>query len=212
MLKKMKPSKAQINQAVEILRSGGTVVFPTETSYGLATDATDLKAVRRLIQIKGRGPKTLPVIVSSLAMAKKFVRINSLALKMAQQFWPGALTMVLPVRDNALTGVTPFCIKNKQIAIRVSSNEIACELSRQLGKPIVATSANRSGQPDCYSIRAVRSRYKNQQLQPDYYLDAGALPKRKPSTLVKVENNIIEVLRKGSLCPSFLKNHLDSTG
>ena len=211
MLKKMKPSKKQISQAVDFLRSGGAVIFPTETSYGIAADATDHRAVERLVQIKGRGSKTLPVIVSDLAMAKKYAQVEGLALDLAGKFWPGALTIVLPVRNDTLAGVIPEqCVKDKQIAIRVSTHPIARELSRRLDKPIVATSANRSGQPDCYSVKAVRLQYANTKLQPDYFLDVGALPKRRPSTLVKIEDNKIKVLRPGSIC--LPKNPLDNIG
>ncbi|MFH1142341.1 MAG: L-threonylcarbamoyladenylate synthase, partial [Candidatus Uhrbacteria bacterium] len=144
----------KINKAVDVLRSGGTVVFPTETSYGLAVDATNHQAVDRLMKIKGRGSKTLSVIVSSLAMAKQYVRVEGLAWKLARQFWPGPLTIVLPIlgkdarkgvnRNDILTDVFPkHCIKDNQIAIRVSAHPIARELSKQLGRPITATSANR---------------------------------------------------------------------
>ncbi|MFH1142619.1 MAG: Sua5/YciO/YrdC/YwlC family protein, partial [Candidatus Uhrbacteria bacterium] len=114
-------------------------------------------------------------------------------------------------RNDILTDVFPkHCIKDNQIAIRVSAHPIARELSKQLGRPITATSANRSGQPDCYSVRAVRSQYKNQKLQPDYFLDVGALPKRKPSTLIQIKDNKIKVLRPGSIC--LPKNPLDNIG
>tara|TARA_Y100000031_G_C8196177_1_gene373826 strand:+ start:158 stop:769 length:612 start_codon:yes stop_codon:yes gene_type:complete len=195
----MKDQKKQIKEAVEVLRNGGVVVFPTETSYGLAADATDRRAVERLMRIKGRGSKTLPVIASSLVMFKRYAQIEGVALKLARKFWPGPLTIVLPVRDDKLKFVSPFCVKDKHIAIRVSSNEIARELSRQLGKPIVATSANRSGQPDCYSIRTLRKQYVRSRLQPDFILDAGALPKRKPSTLISIKDEQIKVLRQGSI-------------
>jgi L-threonylcarbamoyladenylate synthase len=209
----MKERNKKINEALQVLRSGGTVVFPTETSYGLAADATNEQAVVRLMKIKGRGSKTLPIIAADLAMAKKCVQLDGLALQLACRFWPGALTMVLNKRTEEQKNIrtlSKYCVQGGQIAVRVSSNQIACELSHRLGKPIVATSANRSDQPDCYSIRAVKSQYKSQKLQPDYILNAGALPKRKPSTLVKVQDDKIKVLRKGKIC--LPKNLLDSIG
>ncbi len=198
----MKDQKKQIKEAVAVLRNRGVVVFPTETSYGLAADATDRRAVERLIKIKGRGSKTLPVIASSLVMVKQYAQIEGLALRLARKFWPGPLTLVLKKEKNKKIKkekLTPHCVKNGQVAIRVSSSQVARELSRRLGKPIVATSANRSRQPDCYSVRAVRRQYTGSKLQPDFMLDVGALPKRKPSTLIRVTDNNIEVLRKGSI-------------
>ena len=202
----------QINEAVDVLRKGGCVVFPTETSYGLAADATDAQAVGRLKRIKGRGSKTLPVIVADLKMAKQYVQIQGLALDLAKRFWPGALTIVLKKKRNKeiKKEISECCVRDEQIAIRVSEHPVARELSKKLGRPIVATSANRSGQPDCYSVRAVRSQYKSQKLQPDYYLDVKALPKRKPSTLVQVQDNKLKILRQGSVC--LPKSLLDNIG
>lgn len=189
----------QIKEAINVLKHGGVVVFPTETCYGLAADATNVQAVRRLGQIKGRGRKSLPLIASSLAMVEVYTKMSELAHRIARQYWPGPVTIVLPVKAVGRTRLASQCIKANHVAIRVSSNKIATELSKQLRKPIVATSANRAGEPECYSVRSFQRQYASSKLQPDYILDVGALPKRAPSTMVKIDRNRLQVLRQGSI-------------
>jgi len=196
----MNPKSKQIKEAVDVLKTGGVVVFPTETCYGLAADATNAQAVRRLATIKGRGRKTFSLIASSLAMVQRYTTPSELAMKIAKQYWPGPLTLVLPHANKlAVNKLSPQCIKDGHVAIRVSSSNIATELSKQLRKPIVATSANRSGEKECYSTRAIARQYAKQKLQPDYILDAGALPKSVPSTMVKVDRDRLRVLREGAI-------------
>ncbi len=230
--------KKQIDEAVQVLKRGGVVVFPTETSYGLAADATNKQAVRRLAAIKGRGRKTLPVIAASLAMVGAYAKMSPSARAIAKKFWPGPLTLVIPVhpRKNsnrtsgeagpgsarcsgansnahanqpslklqsasklAMNELAPQCVKDGRVAIRVSSQPVARKLSEGLGKPIVATSANKAGQPDVYSILSFKRQYLRSRLQPDYILNIGALPRRKPTTIVRIENDQIEMLRQGRI-------------
>ncbi|MBU0530995.1 MAG: L-threonylcarbamoyladenylate synthase [Candidatus Uhrbacteria bacterium] len=212
----MKPTNKQIKQAVDVLKSGGVVVFPTETCYGLAADATNAQAVRRLITIKGRGRKTLPLIASSLVMVEAYTKMSELARRVARKYWPGPVTLVLPARQEQIqspfrgvrsrTGLkavgnrlVPQCVRDDMVAIRISSHPVARALSKGLGQPIVATSANRSGEPECYLVNSLKRQYAKQKLQPDYILDAGTLPKSAPSTIVKVDRDRLRVLREGSV-------------
>jgi len=120
-------------------------------------------------------------------------------LKFAKQFWPGALTLVLPIRNTAKNRLVSDCQKGGKVAIRVSEHPIARTLSKELGRPIVSTSANQSGESDVYSIRTLKSQYKGLKLQPDLILDAGALPRRRPSTIVAINRNKFRILREGSI-------------
>ncbi len=205
--------RKQIKQAVEVLRNGGAVVFPTETSYGLAADATNLEAVERLMKIKGRGTKTLPLIVGDLKMAQRLVEFSESALRLAKRYWPGPLTMVLSVRSDfsanllasSQTGtsslrstLSPHCVEDGQVAIRISSHPVARKLSQRLDGPIVATSANRSDQPDCYSVEQIKEQYQGYQ-EPDYFIDVGELLQAAPSTVIKLDRDQIKVLRQGEI-------------
>lgn len=175
--------KESVEKAVEFLKEGKVIVYPTETCYGLGCDATNDEACKRVFKIKKRSEeKKLPIIVASLEMAKRYAYFSRDALKLARAFWPGPLTLVLrnKVKVSSL-------VANKKIALRVSSNKVARILSKLLGKPIVATSANISGRENCYSIKEVL----RQGVKADLYLDGGRLKRVKPSTIFDVERRAI---------------------
>lgn len=138
-------SPAAIAEAARILRAGGLVAFPTETVYGLGADATNAHAVARLYEAKGR-PSFNPLIahVSDLQAAQQIARFDEKGLRLAEAFWPGPLTLVLPkaagcaVSDLATAGL-------ETIAVRVPGHPAARDILRAFGKPVVAPSANISG-------------------------------------------------------------------
>jgi len=185
-----------VNKAVDVLKHGGGIVYPTETAYGLGADFLNPSAVKKIYQIKGRNfKKPLSVIVANLAVAKKLVKFDKTALNLAKKHWPGALTLILISNQ--------FKISNyKTIALRVSANKLATAITKSLNKPLTATSANLSGKGEHYSVRAVIKEFENKKFQPDLIIDAGRLPKEKPSTIVKVVDAEIEILRKGKILPS----------
>jgi len=131
--------------AARCLANGGLVAFPTETVYGLGADATDAAAIARLYQAKGR-PSFNPLIahVADLAGAQRIGPFDAQALRLAQSFWPGPLTLVLPkapgcaVADLATAGLDT-------IAVRIPAHPIARDILRAFGGPVVAPSANLSG-------------------------------------------------------------------
>lgn len=187
-----KPETKAIAAAVEALRDGGLVIFPTETAYGIACDATNTTAVKRLFKAKNRDiSKTLPVIVSSHAMARKYGAFNALSKGLAKAFWPGPLTVIVPAVPGMPKGIVS---KDDEIAMRVSSHRVASALARRLGKPIAATSANPSGKPEKYSVEKVLGGFG---VAFDVVLDGGKLKKRKPSTVVRCGDEICEILREG---------------
>lgn len=209
----MNKTNKKFKTALEMIKNGRTIVFPTETTYGLTADATNHDAVARLVRIKGRRSKAVSVIVADVAMAQRYVKMSPVALRLAKWMWPGPLTMVLPakcrgtlkgssagrLKPSATNCLSPYCIKEGMVAVRVSSHKVARLLSTELKKPIVATSANLPGKAECYSVRAVQKQFASRRLQPDYYLDVGVLPRRKPSTIIKISGNEIETLRAGSV-------------
>lgn len=191
-------SKQAIESAVGILKNGGVLIYPTETCYGLGCDATNKEAVKKIYKIKGREEKkSLPMIVANLIIVKKYFEIKNKSLELAEKYWPGPLTLILKVRKD----VKIFFSKEGQAsaAVRVSSHKIAKALSQKLGKPIISTSANVSGKPPCYNVEEVLEQFKNRKFQSDLILDAGQLKKNQPSTIVKVENDKIKILRAGKL-------------
>lgn len=140
------PDASGIGQAAQLLTKGGLVAFPTETVYGLGVRADDDEAVARLYAAKGR-PSFNPLIVHvpDLEAARRLVAFEDAAERLAAAFWPGALTLVLPLRDGA--GVSPLVTAGlPSLAVRVPDHGLAAQLLRAVGLPIAAPSANPSGQ------------------------------------------------------------------
>lgn len=179
-----------IAEAVRVLKRGGVIAYPTETTYGLGCDPRNAKAIARIYRMKGREKKKPFLLVASSEMqVRKVARLEGATRALANRYWPGPLTLVLP-RVNG---------KGK-IAIRVSSSPYVQSLCRAFGYPIVSTSANRSGEPECRSGRAVRRVFAAQKEKPDGILDTGALPRRKPSTIARVHSDgSVKILRQGAV-------------
>ncbi|EKD33162.1 MAG: hypothetical protein ACD_76C00079G0003 [uncultured bacterium] len=196
--KKNMPNTHSTSEAVQILRNGGTVVYPTETAYGLGADATNANAVKKVFAIKGRAPDmAVPIIVRDLAHAQEIAHFSKKALALAREFWPGPLTLVLPEKKQA--GLAKWATQKGYVALRVSSHHVSKELASGLGRPIVSTSANRSGCGSCFDIECVRKQFAGSEYQPDYIIDAGKLPDTKLSTIIRVVEESVEVLRQGEI-------------
>jgi L-threonylcarbamoyladenylate synthase len=148
MTESLASDQAGIARAAQILRDGGLVAFPTETVYGLGGDALNDLAVARIFAAKGR-PRFNPLIVHvpDLAMAEQFAVFDAQARGLAQAFWPGPLTLVLPVREAVrAAGLSPLVTAElPTVAIRVPAHPVAQALLRAFGGPLAAPSANPSG-------------------------------------------------------------------
>ena len=174
-------SEAAVAAAACSLREGGLVAFPTETVYGLGADATNAAAIARLYQAKGR-PSFNPLIahVSDLGAAERIANLNAEAIALAEAFWPGPLTLVLPktgdcnVADLATAGLDT-------IAIRVPAHAIAREILRAFGGPVVAPSANLSGHVSPTTAAHVHSDLAG---LIDLIVDGGAVAVGVESTIV----------------------------
>jgi L-threonylcarbamoyladenylate synthase len=136
-----------IDEAAAALRAGGLVILPTETVYGLAADAGDARAVARVYEAKGR-PAFNPLIahVADVAMARRIAIFDDRAERLAAAFWPGPLTLVLPIGDTA--AVCDLARAGLDtVAVRAPAHPVAQALLQAFGGPLVAPSANRSGRP-----------------------------------------------------------------
>lgn len=197
--------RAAVQAAVSVLRRGGVIAFPTETTYGLGCDPRDAKAIARIYRLKGREKKK-----PFLLVAADIKQVNRVAIlgaqraaplrKITQRHWPGPLTLVLPLNVGARHAMPPPIRPKGEIAIRVSSSHLVQELTRAYGFPIVSTSANRTGEPDARSGKAVTKIFSGTGPRPDLVLDIGSLPRRKPSTVARVgDDGSVEVLRRGAV-------------
>jgi len=186
----------KINEAVDLIRSGRLVAFPTETVYGLAGDATNSDAVAAIFRIKGR-PSFNPLIihVCSLAEAEKLVIFNGVARSLAENFWPGALTLVLPRRkDCPVSFLAGSGLET--LAVRIPKNEIALKFLQTVELPIAAPSANKSG-----SVSPTKAEHVLDSLGAsiDLILDGGACQVGIESTIIDLSTNNPCVLRTGGV-------------
>src|SRR3989344_4572052 len=174
--------KSELLKAVEYLKQGKTLVFPTETSYGLGCDATNQEAVDKIFKIKGRqGDKPLLVVVPDVEMAKKYLVWNNLLDELAGKYWPGPLTVVgeyLSLRGAVSDEAIPmFGSANDGIAARVTDYPLTKLLSSGLGRPLVATSANLADAGDVYDSKKIG-------IKPDILIDGGVFPPNPPTPIV----------------------------
>ena len=141
----MSATDEQIRQALEALHDGELIVFPTETLYGIGCDALNPEAVEKLCEIKKRpAGKPLAVILGEASMVDQLTGdFSAAASQLADAFWPGPLTLVVPARP----GLPDAIVGDQTIGLRVSSDPVAARLSRELGRPICAPSANPTGLP-----------------------------------------------------------------
>lgn len=174
------------------------IIYPTDTAYALGCDATNEAAVAKIFQIKAReAGKTLPMIVANKAMAEEWAEFSEEAKRLAQEYWPGPLTLVLPMKKSGL--VQAVIGEGNYIALRVPNNDIARELSVKLSKPIISTSANKAGEGPFYNMEAVKQSLAEFLSLIDDFVDAGELPAGDVSTIVKVCDNKIEIIRQGAI-------------
>ncbi|MBM3603084.1 MAG: threonylcarbamoyl-AMP synthase, partial [Alphaproteobacteria bacterium] len=184
-----------IDQAAQHLLHGGLVAFPTETVYGLGADAGNGQAVAAIYATKRR-PSMNPLIchVPDLAAAMTLADFNPLALRLAAKFWPGALTLVLPLKQKA--GIHPLVTAGlTTIALRCPDHPDAQALLRALGRPIAAPSANPSGQLSSTRLSHVRQAFSDQPnivILPDCQTPLGL-----ESTIMDVSGDTPLLLREG---------------
>jgi len=186
-------SKQIINVAAESIKGGKVLVFPTDTIYGLLADATNKKAVSRLLKIKKRAKaKPIPIFVKNLKMAKKLAVINKRQEEFLKEVWPGKVTAVLKRKD----GLPKILFgKKKTIGLRIPDYKLIKELFKKINHPLAETSANISGKPTPKKIREIIKQFKNKREQPDLIINAGDSKTTKPSTVIDLTKGF-KVLRK----------------
>jgi L-threonylcarbamoyladenylate synthase len=183
-----------LEKAATLLRDGGVIALPTDTLYALVARIDDDAAVRRIYAIKRRQEgKPLPVFVSSTAMAERIAVFNPMAHRLADRFWPGGLTLVLPKREGfdslALAG-------GDTVAVRWPDDDVCCAVIAALDEPVSATSANRSGEHDPVTAAEVRRQLGD---DVDMVIDTGPAPVGAGSTIVDCTGETPVILRHGAV-------------
>lgn len=196
-----------ISEAASRLRSGDVVAFPTETVYGLGANALDATAVRRIYKLKGR-PSTSPLIVhvDSIDMARTLVKDwPLLADELAQRWWPGPLTLVLPKQSMVPDIVTAGL---STVGIRIPAHPLALELIRATGLPLAAPSANKFMQLSPTTAQHVRDAFGDEVPM----LDGGPCTVGIESTVVGIQNDKLTLLRPGMIALGDLEIDVAQSG
>lgn len=185
---------ASIAEAASVLSSGGLVVLPTDTVYGIAADAFDADAVAALLAAKGRGRQMPPpVLVASAAMLDVLaVGVPPAARALAEAFWPGALTIIVRAQPTLTWDLGETA---GTVALRMPDHEVALDLLRATG-PLAVSSANRTGQPAATSAVAAQEQLGARVAR---YLDDGEAPGDQASTIVDATTAQLTVVRDGAI-------------
>ncbi len=186
--------KESLVEVANIIKSGGVVIFPTETLYGLGGKVRDLTVIKRIYKIKERSPlKPLPVMVHNI---KEIYELSGYvppyARLLAENYWPGPLTLVLK-NKNISTLVT--CGKDS-VAFRIPDYRIALDLLKYTEEPLAVTSANLSGEENLFTIDEIISAFED---KVDVILDAGEITYGVPSTIVDCTGEKVKILREGKI-------------
>lgn len=197
-----KEKKAEsLSAAVAALKRGDVIVLPTETLYGLGADALNSAAVDKVFQLKGRDTSNpIPVLVADREMLDTLVaELSPLAERLIGNFWPGPLTLVLPARKEA---PEPLLNSSGAVGVRISSQPIATELVKALGRPVTATSANLSGQTPARTVEEAKKYFAG---QIEFFVDGGELTSKTGSTVAEVIGDTIRIIREGKINRSELQ-------
>ncbi|MDH7601127.1 MAG: L-threonylcarbamoyladenylate synthase [Armatimonadota bacterium] len=201
-----KPDKESINVAADAIRRGDLVIFPTETVYGLAADALCETAVQKVFDAKGREERNpLPVQIPDVSELSEVARqIPEAAFALAARFWPGPLTLVLFKNKRISRLVTGGTDK---IGVRIPNHPVALTLLRNVARPIVATSANLSGQPPAVTAEQAAEPLKQ---HVAIVLDAGRCQISVPSTVLDITVQPARILRLGAISREAIESVIGS--
>lgn len=179
-----------IMEAARVLRAGGLVAYPTDTVYGLGCDPFNHQAVLRLISAKERTQGGLPILVDTLERAEEIGSLDRTALRLARRFWPGALTLVVPVRANLPPQVRG---PSNTVGLRIPKHTQALEFIKKCHGAIIGTSANITGHsPPTFA----RELLKELEGRVDLVLDGGPATLGTESTVARVDRGNITILRE----------------
>jgi L-threonylcarbamoyladenylate synthase len=180
-----------LDDADHQLQPGAIGVIPTDTVYGIVARATDEKAVARLYQLKRRDEKPGTLIAANIGQLEK-LGLKHRYLKAVEQFWPGAVSVVIPAANPALA----YLHRGKMsLAVRVPNDKKLQKLLQKAG-PLVTSSANHPGEPTAATVQQAKGYFGK---EVDFYIDGGDLSRREPSTIIRIVDDAIEVLRPGAV-------------
>jgi L-threonylcarbamoyladenylate synthase len=197
-MERIKINDRNIKRAGEVIRRGGLVVFPSDTVYILAVDPTNQKAVDKLLGFKNRWTgKAISVAVANKPMAMDWVVLGDNEQSIYSNLLPGPFTIVSEGKHKMAVGIEA---ENGTLGVRIPDNEWIKKLVLAVGGPVTATSANLSGRTPHYSVESLlETLSKKKVMMIDLIVDAGKLPRNKPSTVIDATEGKMKILRRGDL-------------
>jgi L-threonylcarbamoyladenylate synthase len=202
----IQPVATQIQHAAEILRNGGIIVYPTETVYGIGCDPLNGEAFGKVLFIKQReSSKTMLLLAETLEMVENMSgKLNVLERSIAHHFWPGPLTMIIKPSKKLpayLLGPTGG------IGFRVTSHKLAASIIHKFGRPIISTSANISGCPQCETYEQAYHEFNQ---KADLVIKNSEPFSGEPSTIIDVTSEKIVIIRQGGIAASKIQEVADN--
>jgi len=190
----LKTTEDNILTASRIVTSGGLVVYPTDTVYGLGCNPFNTEAVKRIFKVKGERDKPLPILASDVESIERIAFLSGKARKIATRFWPGPLTLVVPKKPVLPEIAT--CNLNS-VGVRIPKHDVALRLIHLSNGLLVGTSANKTGaKPPC-TAQGVAEQLRE---EVDVILDGGTTPLGVSSTVVDFTQQKPKILREGPIC------------
>ncbi len=185
----------KLKEVASLINDGGVVIFPTETVYGIGGDAFNEKAVEKIYELKSRPKsKAISLLIGDLSMIDDLaVDVSETERKIIENFFPGPLTIILKKSKKVPDIVTAGF---DTVGVRMPENEIALKLIREVGKPLATPSANISGKPSGTEYSEIIKDFDG---KIDCFIDGGKTKIGFASTIVKVENGEIKILREGKI-------------
>lgn len=187
-------TKDRIEKIAGLILKGKVLVLPTDTVYGLICDATNQKAVKKLLRVKKRlGKKPIPIFVRDIKAAKELAEISKNQERFLKKVWPGKVTVVLKRKNN----LPQILFGNKKtIGLRIPNYKLINQLLLIINRPLAETSSNISGLPASIRIKDIIKQFQDKKFQPDLILDAGNLKPSKPSQVIDLTGAKPKILRK----------------
>ena len=199
------PSPHAIAQAVDVIRAEGLIAYPTDTVYGLGTNALNSQAVRKIYAVKRRPwDQPLPVAVSGRTMAADVAYIDERAARLIDQFWPGALTLVLPKKPHLPLVVTGG---RAGVGVRAPNHQVPLAILASAQVPLIATSANKHSSPPCVDAQEVLNQFDG---EIDLILDGGTC-NATVSTVLDLTREPPVIRRQGSVTRKRIEDALGLT-
>lgn len=185
----------RVSEAAKILNDGGVVIFPTDTAFGIGVRIDDENAVRKLFELRKRAEnKPVPVLVSSVLMAKGYVKeLPKNVEKLMEKYWPGGLTIILQANDNVSRLVSGG---TGTVGLRMPDNKIVLSLIENVGVPILGPSANFAGEATPFTREEIDPELVN---LVDYVLDGETKGRGMPSTVIDCTKTPWKIVREGAV-------------